>query len=73
MAANISSTAAETRVTEGRLIQSKNGGDWGYKRYLDEMPGVPIQDLWPDIAAIQSVSHQGTGYATQNPKDFWNE
>ncbi|HUY36134.1 MAG TPA: site-specific DNA-methyltransferase [Pirellulales bacterium] len=53
---------------EGRLIQSKSGGDWGYKRYLDEMPGVPIQDLWADIAAIQSASLQGTGYATQKPE-----
>jgi hypothetical protein len=55
---------------EGRLIQSKNGGDWGYKRYLDEMPGVPIQDIWPDIAAIQSASLQGTGYAHSCPKQL---
>jgi len=53
---------------EGRLVQSKSGGDWGYKRYLDEMPGVPIQDLWLDIASIQSASAHGTGYATQKPE-----
>ena len=53
---------------EGRIIQTKKGGDWGYKRYLDEMPGVPIQDLWIDVPAIQSASLEGTGYATQKPE-----
>ena len=53
---------------DGRLIQTKEGGDWGYKRYLDEMPGVPIQDLWLDIPAIQSQSKEGTGYGTQKPE-----
>lgn len=52
----------------GRLIQTKEGGDWGYKRYLDEMPGVPIQDLWFDIPSIQSQSKEGTGYGTQKPE-----
>lgn len=53
---------------EGRLEQSKSGGDWRYKRYLDEMPGVPLQDLWSDVPAIQSQSLEGTGYATQKPE-----
>ncbi|MCF6355556.1 MAG: site-specific DNA-methyltransferase [Candidatus Polarisedimenticolaceae bacterium] len=53
---------------EGRLLQTKKGGDWGYKRYLDEMPGVPVQDLWIDIPAIQSQSKEGTGYGTQKPE-----
>jgi adenine-specific DNA-methyltransferase len=53
---------------EGRLIQSKKGGDWGYKRYLDEMPGVPIQDLWTDISPLQSQSDERLGYNTQKPE-----
>ncbi len=53
---------------QGRLIQTKKGGDWGYKRYLDEMPGVPVQDLWLDVPAIQSQSKEGTGYGTQKPE-----
>ncbi len=63
---------SEKRLQElfeaGRLIQTKEGGDWGYKRYLDEMPGVPVQDLWLDIPAIQSQSKEGTGYDTQKPE-----
>ncbi len=53
---------------EGRLIQTKTGGDWGYKRYLDEMLGVPIQDLWLDISPLQSQSSERLGYATQKPE-----
>ena len=26
-----------------------------FKRYLDEMPGVPLQDIWTDIAAHQPI------------------
>lgn len=53
---------------EGRLVQTAKGGDWGYKRYLDEMPGVPIQDVWPDIAPLQSQSVERLGYDTQKPE-----
>lgn len=53
---------------QGRLIQTKSGGDWGYKRYLDEMPGVPIQSLWLDIPPLQSQSAERTGYDTQKPE-----
>jgi adenine-specific DNA-methyltransferase len=63
-----SRTTVDRLYKEGRLIQTKEGGDWGYKRYLDEMPGVPLQDLWLDIPAVQSQSLEGTGYATQKPE-----
>jgi len=58
----------ERLFREGRLIQTKSGGDWGYKRYLDEMPGVPIQDIWVDISPLQSQSTERLGYATQKPE-----
>jgi adenine-specific DNA-methyltransferase len=52
----------------GRLIQTREGGDWSYKRYLDEMPGVPLQSLWADIPPLQSQSKERTDYATQKPE-----
>ena len=58
----------ERLYREGRIVQTRSGGDWGYKRYLDEMPGVPVQDVWTDIPAIQSQSRERTGYATQKPE-----
>ncbi len=63
-----SRTTLERLFNEGRIIQTRSGGDWGYKRYLDEMPGVPIQDVWTDIPALQSQSKERTGYQTQKPE-----
>ena len=58
-------------VKEGRIIQTKPGTVPQYKRYLDEMPGVPLQDLWTDIRPIQSQSRERTGYATQKPLELY--
>jgi len=40
------------------------------KQYLDEMPGVSLQDLWIDIPPVQSGarSSQRIGYPTQKPE-----
>lgn len=38
-----------------------------YKRYLDEMPGVPLQDLWTDITPIIAGTQERLGYPTQKP------
>jgi DNA modification methylase len=51
---------------KGRLVYSKNGFP-SFKRYLDEMPGVPLQDIWDDIPPIGSISAERLGYATQKP------
>jgi DNA modification methylase len=36
--------------------------------YLDEMPGVPCQSLWYDIAPVNSQALQDTKYPTQKPE-----
>lgn len=38
-----------------------------YKRYLDEMPGVPVSDVWTDISMLASASPERIGYPTQKP------
>ena len=49
---------------EGRIAHNKNGMP-RYKRYLDEMIGVPLQNDWTDIhPASKSESF---GYPTQKP------
>ena len=40
-------------IEAGRVVQSRPGAVPAYKRYLDEMPGVPLQDLWTDITPLQ--------------------
>ena len=50
---------------EGRLYFPKNGGTPAYKRYLDEMPGVPLQNDWSDILPASGAEY--LGYPTQKP------
>jgi DNA modification methylase len=38
------------------------------KRYLDEMRGVVIGDIWTDIPPINSRARERTGYPTQKPE-----
>jgi adenine specific DNA methylase Mod len=52
----------------GRIVQSRPGAVPSYKRYLDEMPGVPIQDIWTDLNAINSQAVEAIGYSTQKPE-----
>ncbi len=55
-------------IAQGRIVQTKPGGVPQYKRYLDEMPGVPLQDLWIDIDPINSQAQERLGYPTQKPE-----
>ncbi len=51
---------------EGRIHYTKSGGA-EYIRFLDEMPGIPLQDVWDDIAPINSQAIERLGYPTQKP------
>jgi DNA modification methylase len=50
---------------EGR-IEFRRTGMPVYKRYLDEQPGVPLQDVWTDIR-LHSGSKERIGFPTQKP------
>jgi DNA modification methylase len=53
-------------IAQGRLLPTKTG--WPtIKRYLDEMPGHPIGDVWTDIPEINSQARERLGYQTQKP------
>jgi DNA modification methylase len=58
----------EAQYRAGRVIQTTPGTVPQYKRYLDEMPGVPIQDMWDDLSAVNSQAKEAVGYATQKPE-----
>ncbi len=51
---------------EGRLIYTRTGMP-ELKRYLDEMPGTSLQDVWSDIPPINSQAQERLGYPTQKP------
>lgn len=52
---------------EGRIVQSAPGKVPRQKRYLDEMPGVALQNDWTDITPLHGVTGERLGYPTQKP------
>ena len=38
------------------------------KRYLDEMGGVPVSDIWDDILPLSAQAKERLGYPTQKPE-----
>jgi site-specific DNA-methyltransferase (adenine-specific) len=50
---------------QGRIYFPKNGGTPAYIRYLDEMPGVPLQNNWDDI--LPATGNEYLGFPTQKP------
>ena len=41
-----------------------------YKQYLSESLGIPLQDVWTDIFAVNSQANEKTGYPTQKPESL---
>jgi DNA modification methylase len=54
-------------LAEGRIVFRRTGMPV-FKRYLDEQPGAPLQDLWTDIPGLSSSSRERVGYPTQKPE-----
>jgi DNA modification methylase len=50
---------------DNRLEYSSNTGIPRVKKYLDEMDGIPVKDVWNDIKQIQG--NEKLDYATQKP------
>jgi hypothetical protein len=57
-------------LEEGR-IEFRRTGMPVLKRYLDEQPGVPLQDVWTDIR-LTSSDKERLGYPTQKPVALLN-
>jgi len=57
----------EELIRQGRIIQTRTGAVPQYIRYLDEMPGVPVQDIWDDLPILNNRSKEFLGYPTQKP------
>ena len=64
--------AEQTEVpnSHGRIKLGKNGKP--IKRckivFMDELPGVPLNDIWNDIAYVAGRSKEKEDYATQKPE-----
>ncbi|MHC4171783.1 MAG: DNA methyltransferase [Planctomycetota bacterium] len=53
---------------EGRVVVPQKGSVARYKRYLDEMPGRPVTDIWYDIEHLHGSHKESLGYPTQKPE-----
>lgn len=58
----------EKMYKEGKIVQTSPGAVPRRKRYLEEMPGIPLQSIWTDVNPVQSQSFEKKGYSTQKPE-----
>lgn len=59
----------EKLYADGRIeMPKREGGRPQLRRFLDEMPGVPIGTIWSDINPVNSQALEDTGYDTQKPE-----
>ena len=64
----VSRKKMEQLDAEGRLQFPKTTeGRIQLRRYLDEMAGMPINNIWDDIKPIQAQAAERLGYPTQKP------
>ncbi len=57
-------------IANGRVIQTQPATVPLQKRYLDEMSGIPLQNLWTDIKPIHPHATERLGYPTQKPESL---
>lgn len=57
-------------LKQGRIVRSKKSGHPYLKRYLDEMSGVAIQDIWDDIPSAHLRKKDYSGYPTEKPVEL---
>lgn len=54
-------------LLNGKIIQTKKSTVPKIKRYLDEMKGIPLQNIWDDIDSVTGFKQEWAGYPTQKP------
>ncbi len=55
---------------QGRVIQPSPGAVPRYKRFLDEMKGIAVGDIWDDVLPINSQADERVGYPTQKSENL---
>jgi adenine-specific DNA-methyltransferase len=57
----------EKLISENRIYYT-NTGAMRLKVYLEDAPGIPLDDIWTDINAVNSQAEELVDYATQKPE-----
>jgi DNA modification methylase len=62
-------TKLDELAKQGRIyFPKKAGGVPSYIRYLDEITGQLLQDMWSDVPPVQSQAGERLGFPTQKPE-----
>jgi DNA modification methylase len=65
----VSRERMEQMEREGRLdFPKKVGGRIQRRRFVDELEGQPVQNLWDDLPPVNPMAIEGLGYPTQKPE-----
>ena len=63
-------TELEELYADGRIYIPPGGGIPKFKRYVNELKGVPVDSIWDDIPSLAGLSKsakESLGYPTQKP------
>jgi DNA modification methylase len=60
------------KLIKGNKIYYTSNGNMRIKIYLDESPGIPLDDVWTDIELINSMSDERVNYPTQKPEKLFD-
>lgn len=52
---------------QNKIYYTETGG-MRLKVYMDEAPGIPLDDIWTDISAVNSQAEERVDYSTQKPE-----
>jgi len=67
----VSREKMEQMDLEGRLDFPKNpSGRIQRRRFVDELKGQPVQNLWDDVFPVNPMATEGIGYPTQKPESL---
>ena len=55
---------------EGKIRWGKNAKYPEVKQYLDDLKGVPLNNLWNDIFHVNPMALENLNYATQKPEEL---
>jgi len=60
----------ERMLADNRIQLKKDGKPSlnGYKQYLSDSKGMPLQTIWADIPNVTGISREKLGYPTQKPE-----
>ena len=62
-----SQATIEQLKKENKIYYTASGG-MRLKVYLDETEGIPLDDIWTDVNAVNSQAEERVDYATQKPE-----